>query len=627
MKTAKSVVWIAMLLLSVPFYACADWTDLPLAPDARIVYVSAAGRDTNSGLSESEPKATITAGYELLRDGYGDHLLLRRGEPPFILSGPIGWQKSGASAQYPMVFGAYGIGAPPVIDRGNGRAITVSPGYESANTVRHVAIVGLHFYASQRDWTQLGFDPAGSSDEPAIRLEGIHTTAPQVVENLLIEDCKIAYFGAGITMVMDGPDIDGVDTFRERTDSFRNVRLNRNVIVDTYVTSGHATGVYAAHVTGIVLEENLIDGVQRAPVSGVVETSLNHSVYIQSTSRNATLRNNIFARAFDGGMMRPGGLYEGNVTADTAVGTHQGYMFETGTAPAIPEGVEALVIGNAFLNFHPFTNPKIDSLRNGVQAGNIRSGAIAGNLILSGLLLSEPHSVSGPHRHSGVYLIGNRPPDPSMPDEDDPQFGVDNLAVARNFVVGLRGLYNTGNKIRTVFVHNNQFQSPEEIVSLNNFHPEDPEDPDEYRFEDNAYHSDAAPDQWFSTDEMMYNFEGWHDLTGERELVISSPQTPSTTPDIASYHAEILGRTGSLDAFLNEAREQSRQNWRPEYTARPVITYLRDRLGLLSREAPSLTPHMRRLIQRELELQAEERRRKLAPSTATLPFPPNLRAK
>jgi hypothetical protein len=41
-----------------------------------------------------------------------------------------------------------------------------------------------------------------------------------------------------------------------------------------------------------------------------------------------------------------------------------------------------------------------------------------------------------------------------------------------------------------------------------------------------------------------------------------------------------LGRTGTLVAFVTEARKQSRANWRPEFTADAVNTYVRAGYGM-----------------------------------------------
>jgi hypothetical protein len=56
------------------------------------------------------------------------------------------------------------------------------------------------------------------------------------------------------------------------------------------------------------------------------------------------------------------------------------------------------------------------------------------------------------------------------------------------------------------------------------------------------------------------------------------PPTPGpfVDPDrnLATYHGT-LGRTESFESFMEEARKQSKDNWRTEYTAAPVIAYIR----------------------------------------------------
>src|SRR6185436_13199158 len=59
----------------------AGWTVITPSTDSRIIYVSSSGgADTNSGLSKTTPKKTIAAGKALLRNGYPDWLLLKRGD-------------------------------------------------------------------------------------------------------------------------------------------------------------------------------------------------------------------------------------------------------------------------------------------------------------------------------------------------------------------------------------------------------------------------------------------------------------------------------------------------------------------------------------------------------------------
>jgi len=53
----------------MPVATTNGWSDLPVHPSARLVYVSASGSDSNDGLSEGAPKLTLAAAKALLRDG------------------------------------------------------------------------------------------------------------------------------------------------------------------------------------------------------------------------------------------------------------------------------------------------------------------------------------------------------------------------------------------------------------------------------------------------------------------------------------------------------------------------------------------------------------------------------
>src|SRR3954470_8713139 len=82
------------------------WTQFSPSGDSRLIYVSTSGNDSNSGLNSWEPKRTIAAGADLLRDGYPDWLLLRSGET-WNETLP-GWGKGGRSASEPMRVAVFG---------------------------------------------------------------------------------------------------------------------------------------------------------------------------------------------------------------------------------------------------------------------------------------------------------------------------------------------------------------------------------------------------------------------------------------------------------------------------------------------------------------------------------------
>jgi len=93
------------------------WSDVTPASGDRIIYVSNAGSDSNDGLSTGAPKATVAAGFALVRDGTSDQVLLRRGD---TFTANITINKSGRNAANPAMIGAYGTttNARPIINGG-----------------------------------------------------------------------------------------------------------------------------------------------------------------------------------------------------------------------------------------------------------------------------------------------------------------------------------------------------------------------------------------------------------------------------------------------------------------------------------------------------------------------------
>ena len=78
-------------------------------PDSRLIYVSmSTGSDLNDGFAPARPKQTLAAGASLLRDGYPDWLLLRRGDE--WNEGFGSFSVSGRSEAEPIVVSSYGSG-------------------------------------------------------------------------------------------------------------------------------------------------------------------------------------------------------------------------------------------------------------------------------------------------------------------------------------------------------------------------------------------------------------------------------------------------------------------------------------------------------------------------------------
>ena len=99
----------ARLLWSVS-YDANGYTVVAPSSDSRVIYLSStAGLDTNSGLSVTSPVATMAKAQSLVRTGYPDEILLKRGD---TFHGAWYWTASGRSVAEPMLIGAYGTGGP-----------------------------------------------------------------------------------------------------------------------------------------------------------------------------------------------------------------------------------------------------------------------------------------------------------------------------------------------------------------------------------------------------------------------------------------------------------------------------------------------------------------------------------
>jgi hypothetical protein len=213
MKIQKQILLAAALAVPVSVFGGVTrdtngWTQITPSGDSRIVYVSSSsGSDSNDGLSSSTPKATISAGNALVRDGYPDHLLLKRGDTFTLGSGGLGSWKNGRSATEPIVFSYYGTsGARPVVK------IVDRFVDHNGNVRNYQAFVGVEIYKSNSDPSS--GDYTGASGTEGLRFVGGGA-------NLRIEDCRIRFVQITIQSYGSG--------------TYSNVEVRRNIVLDSWV--------------------------------------------------------------------------------------------------------------------------------------------------------------------------------------------------------------------------------------------------------------------------------------------------------------------------------------------------------------------------------------------------------
>jgi len=508
------------------------WTVFTPSVDTRTVYVSSSqGNDANDGLSTGTPKRTIAAGKSLLRNGYPDWLLLKKGDTWDESLGT--WSVSGRSLSERMLVSSYGTStARPLLRTGleNGVAL-------GAVATNNVAFVGIHLWANLFN---------GSQGQPK-GVNWLNGTA-----NLLIEDCFIEGYETNVVVM-------GYPTPLRHT----NVSIRRNVIVDAYNTgTSNSEGLYLADCDGLLLEENVLDrNGWNLNVPGSVPTWYRRNVYMQTGSTGVTVHGNIVAGT-DGTMERSGGNITDNLFLKNAIAIE----FGGGNFPELA-GVRGTIADNVFLDGG-------DIGTNGPSQGP-RGWAIAMENVAQVLIQRNvmAHNTSG-HDPIGMRFSyangwsGN-------------VRGVENANVVNNICYDWGGAFQfRGSLAQTVNIQLNNLKIHNTVDAQPLISHNDPTNTAGVFSSGGAFYSSMrGPGSCMMTNGSYISLSSWKSLVHDTTSVGTAAQYPDPTRTIETYHASI-GGAATFDAFMAGARQQSKANWRPEYTSYAVNNYVRAGFGL-----------------------------------------------
>lgn len=437
------------------------WTTFARTSDSRVIYVSQSrGNDSNNGLSENSPVRSLSRGHSLLRDGSSDHMLLRRGDK-WTETFPR-WEKSGRSKDHRMVIGAYGEGNRPIVGDGGGSGNNFS----MRPVIRHVALVGLELNGRGRNNN--------------VRLVG-------EFHDFLIEDCYI--HGAK----------DNINAHEFNGGRPSGLAIRRSVIVDARPSGGHAQGLYAGRVNGLLIEDCVWDG--NGLGGGAEATIFNHNVYIFQCN-DVTIRNNVFSNASSWGIKlssnASGGsrrvLVEDNIVFANANGITVGYSGGAGYGSP--------------LNFSDVT-------------------------IRRNLLTSLGRSI----------IVGGNPTDQA--------FGIHVASLERG-------------RIENNYVVHKTFKAGHSAVHFDNDRP----NKDVMVQSNVVFNFQMNNDRWPAIRLGNGAQERWNQVELDANRYVDASR------HVMNYHGWI-GRPASHSAFVNEARKQRREFWRPAYEAKSVMAYIR----------------------------------------------------
>jgi hypothetical protein len=389
-----SVLRYTVVIVLVRFVCCfasaSGWTDFPAHPGARTIHVANSGNDSNPGTRE-RPLATFAAGYAQLRNGEADGLLLKRGDTWEIHH--FRWEKSGPADTDAgwMRLGAYGDEKRPrpVLEARSGDALAFTPGYRSDRVLSHIAVTDICFLASDRLADTKGASPeAAAISYIAAEWHG----EGSAFRHMHCENVKIRGFSLGFNIGHNMEDF----------------RLRRSILADLFSPGkGHAQGVLTS-AKGVLLEDNVFYRIQHPSTSGVDAISyFSHPGYITAEATGVVCRGNFIFRATEGFMVRAGGTYERNVSAENGIAAMFGQAY--GVNPT-PGGVRANIRNNLFLNNG-----------GGFSIGNTNSGTMEDNL-----LLRSPECPQS----QNLTLIGRNAQRQGM------NIGVHNVTFQRNYICG-----------------------------------------------------------------------------------------------------------------------------------------------------------------------------------------------
>lgn len=295
----------------------AGWTEIPLAADSKVIYVSSSeGIDgVDRGLSESTPVATLQNGRAKLRAGYSDRMLLKRGDVwvDETFGGPV----NGRSAEEPTVLSYYGnTGARPLLK-------VTDSFIQTTDKCEYFAMIGLHVTSYKCDPNDPDFidplvDPIGAEESAT------NISFKAGGEAILFEDCKLEF----IEIILEG-------WAGDENHYYKNCKIRRCIITDKYwlgSTTSRATrpqGLFLNETIDLLVEDCVFDhnGWSDHPnLHGLALANMyNHNIYTSNNSKRTVVRNCILARGSAQAIHGKGaGVFENNLMVNNTIGFSMG---------------------------------------------------------------------------------------------------------------------------------------------------------------------------------------------------------------------------------------------------------------------------------------------------------------
>jgi hypothetical protein len=549
-----------------------QWSKIPVSSDTKTIYLSSSdGNDSNNCLSESMACQTSAHAISLLRNGYPDHLLIRRGD---TFNSPLAtnWNLSGRSESEPIVIATYGTH----INRPYFRTGLVTAFRNDYSvTEKHIWIMDMRFHANERDPN----DPSFRTD-----FETIDRNPPSAIfiltygqfEDFLVEGCEMSFYGDNF--VVEGAYGSGARP--------KNIRLRANNIHDSWsyiggrfgfpsYGQGHTQGIFASDVDGLLLEQNIIEhngGLNnytndsrrivpaRLTADEVTGTWFSRQLYSKDNT-DVVLKRNIFANG-DGVQIRSGGIATDNIFIRCVNSLSGGWTDHV----LDPDGYYFKIENNLLMEGTDFSPDSHTAGPRAIGIGISHTRADILSTIKNNLVLRDISSagyggaigISGDVVNSGIPLM------------------VRQVVVSDNVVVNWRGglgvtgtpgvnVFNTIFENNFVYNPNDTYANLAKMVGAGDAHAV---------WKNNKYKSGKVAGDWFSNtvSGVTINFATWSAQSGE--VGSSIIQTTIRNPN-AKFEDQVLGAGASYEAAWVRLRQQTRWNWNSNLETHILINKVR----------------------------------------------------
>jgi hypothetical protein len=558
------MITLAMLMLTFSAHAALPttsegWTIFTPSDDSLIVYVSQNGNDETAktytkkelgNLPFTPPDnmtllsfKTFKAAFEKTRKNRPDWILVKRGDT-FFESINV---RNGKSLTEPFLVAAYGVKkSNPIFNTGDKIALRTSH-----KSFKFIAVQGLDFYAHSRIPNSTYYiSPKGSYGL------GVYIADNHLGNGLLIEGNRFNFY---TNNVVQGPG------------TLKNIVIRRNSFFDSYSTTNHSQGLYAANVS-LKLEENIFDhngwlvqaDKENRKEQGAA-TMFNHNTYFADTN-NIEFINNIFIRsasihnkwtANKGTHSSSDIIIKNNLYIDGEIGISAG-----GNKAGAYRFKNYQITGNVMLNIG-HSQPTGRTLGWGLDIKDWDGGIVKNNYFLNQVnpQVTNTYGINISGTTKNVEIENNK---------------FDNLLSANAIVLG------AGGSKENIAINNNQFSFKENGDALIRVE----QDLAGYSFINNQYFHEAGHQKTFvdKTSIVSFwqtlfpppkntNFFEWITLTKERESQWYKSNTLERRT-IVTYQKSIY-KKATVNAFIQEMRNMTMMNWDSQYTAESINNYIK----------------------------------------------------